>query len=222
MSETTLQLVEVNQRTLTTWHNNRLKGQEVSVLLQGLDLPEAHPVALDALLPARVQPVVPPQYSHQLHNYQMPPDTAGQAKTKFKKIKPSAACTSATATSFEPSALHLQRSATFSQLRTIYPRPTAPHPLVPDTPTAPVVSQIFLVPCPAPFSTINPGAISSDPPANATQTKRLYSRTVKANTCRKCGQFRTQETGHSQYKGKIFCPNKETITKEQWLQNMRK
>ncbi|XP_052420251.1 uncharacterized protein LOC127964133 [Carassius gibelio] len=81
MSDTTLQLVEVNQRTLTTWHNNRLKGQEVSLLLQGLDLPEARPVALDVLPPARVQPVVPPQYSHQLHTYQMPPDTAGQAKT---------------------------------------------------------------------------------------------------------------------------------------------
>lgn len=224
MSETTLQLVEVNQRTLTTWHNERLKGQEVSVLLQGLQLPEARPVALDALPPARVQPVVPPQYSHQFHNYQMPPYTAGQAKTKIRKIQPSAACTSATATSFEPSALHPQHSATFSQLRTIYPRLTAPHPLVPDTPTVPVVSQMLLLPCPAPFSTINSRAISSDLPANdtATPTRRTYNRTVKANTCRKCGQFRTQETGHSQYKGKIFCPNKETITKEQWLLNMRK
>ncbi|XP_026116625.1 uncharacterized protein LOC113095216 [Carassius auratus] len=224
MSDTTLQLVEVNQRTLTTWHNNRLKGQEVSLLLQGLDLPEARPVALDVLPPARVQPVVPPQYSHQLHTYQMPPDTAGQAKTKFRKIAPSATCTSATATSIWPSAVHPQRSATSSQLWTICPRPTAPHPLVPDTPTAPVVSQMFLVPCPAPFSTINPGAISSEPPANdtATPTKRSYNRTVKANSCRKCGQFRTQETGHSQYKGKIYCPNKETITKEQWLQIMRR
>ncbi|XP_026109429.1 uncharacterized protein LOC113081601 [Carassius auratus] len=224
MNDTTLQLVEVNQRTLTTWHNNRLKGQEVSLLLQGLDLPEARPVALDVLPPARVQPVVPPQYSHQLHTYQMPPDTAGQAKTKFRKIAPSATCTSATATSIWPSAVHPQRSATSSHLRTICPRPTAPHPLVPDTPTAPVVSQMFLVPCPAPFSTINPGAISSEPPANdtATPTKRSYNRTVKANSCRKCGQFRTQETGHSQYKGKIYCPNKETITKEQWLQIMRR
>ncbi|XP_026105801.1 uncharacterized protein LOC113077691, partial [Carassius auratus] len=179
MSDTTLQLVEVNQRTLTTWHNNRLKGQEVSLLLQGLDLPEARPVALDVLPPARVQPVVPPQYSHQLHTYQMPPDTAGQAKTKFRKIAPSATCTSATATSIWPSAVHPQRSATSSQLRTICPRPTAPHPLVPDTPTAPVVSQMFLVPCPDPFSTINPGAISSEPPANdtATPTKRSYNRT---------------------------------------------
>ncbi|XP_052441051.1 uncharacterized protein LOC127979557 [Carassius gibelio] len=179
MSDTTLQLVEVNQRTLTTWHNNRLKGQEVSLLLQGLDLPEARPVALDVLPPARVQPVVPPQYSHQLHTYQMPPDTAGQAKTKFRKIAPSATCTSATATSIWPSAVHPQHSATSSQLRTICPRPTAPHPLVPDTPTAPVVSQMFLVPCPAPFSTINPGAISSEPPANdtATPTKRSYNRT---------------------------------------------
>lgn len=130
----------------------------------------------------------------------MPPDTAGQAKTKIRKIQPAAACTSATATSFEPSALHPQRSATFSQLRTIYPRPTALHPLAPDTPTAPAVSQMLLLPCPGPFSSINPGAISSDPPADgtATPTKRSYNRTVKANTCRKCGQFRTQETGHSQ------------------------
>ncbi|XP_052450243.1 uncharacterized protein LOC128011639 [Carassius gibelio] len=185
MNDTTLQLVEVNQRTLTTWHNNRLKGQEVSLLLQGLDLPEARPVALDVLPPARVQPVVPPQYSHQLHTYQMPPDTAGQAKTKFRKIAPSATCTSATATSIWPSAVHPQRSATSSQLRTICPRPTAPHPLVPDTPTAPVVSQMFLVPCPAPFSTINPGAISSEPPANdtATPTKRSYNRTIDEHSC---------------------------------------
>ncbi|XP_067308276.1 uncharacterized protein [Pseudorasbora parva] len=218
MSKTALQLVEVDQKNLTTWHNECLQGQEVSGLLRGLKPPEACPVSLDALHLARVQPVVSPQYSHQLHNYQMPPDTAGQANTKFRKIQPSAACTSATATSFEPSALHPQRSATFHQLRKIYPRPTAPHPLVPDTPIAPVVSQMLLLPCPAPFSTFNPGAISSVPPP----TKRLYKRSVKANTCRKCGQFRTQETGHSQFRGKIFCPNKETITKEQWLQIMRK
>lgn len=52
MSETTIQLVEVNQRTLTMWYNDNLKGQEISMLLQGLDLPEVRPVALDALPPA--------------------------------------------------------------------------------------------------------------------------------------------------------------------------
>lgn len=163
---------------------------------------------------ARVQPVVSPQYSHQLHNYQMPPDTAGQAKTKFREIKPSA-------TSFKPSALHPQRSATFSQLRTIYPRLTAPHSLVPDTPTALLFLRCYCCPDQPHFP---PLTLEQFPLTHlqmtATPTKLSYNRTVKANTCRKCGQFRTQETGHIQYKGKIFCPNKETITKEQWLQNM--
>jgi len=33
MGGTTLQLVEVNQNTLIQWYNNRLKKQELSVLL---------------------------------------------------------------------------------------------------------------------------------------------------------------------------------------------
>jgi hypothetical protein len=37
-------------------------------------------------------------------------------------------------------------------------------------------------------------------------------------TCKKCGKPQTKETGHSQYYGQSYCPNKEgQIPREQWL-----
>lgn len=70
---TTLQLVEVNQTTLIHWYSQRLKGQEVSVLLQDMQLPVARPVAGDPLPLAKTKPVSLPQYQHQPHTYHMPP-----------------------------------------------------------------------------------------------------------------------------------------------------
>ncbi|XP_035988145.1 uncharacterized protein LOC110367754 isoform X4 [Fundulus heteroclitus] len=52
--------------------------------------------------------------------------------------------------------------------------------------------------------------------------KRPYKRTVQANTCKKCGLFRTVRTGHSHYRGKVYCPQTEVLTKQQWLEEMRK
>lgn len=40
-----MQLVEVNQKTLIQWFNNRQKKQELSVLLQGIQLPQHLPEA---------------------------------------------------------------------------------------------------------------------------------------------------------------------------------
>ena len=45
---------------------------------------------------------------------------------------------------------------------------------------------------------------------------------VLRNTCKKCGQFRTAETGHSQYKDIIYCPSVEAVPKEQWLEDIKK
>jgi hypothetical protein len=57
------------------------------------------------------------------------------------------------------------------------------------------------------------------PPA---ERKRPYNRTGEANKCRRCGEPRSAATGHSQYKGKIYCPSSESLTKEQWLAERRK
>ena len=60
---------------------------------------------------------------------------------------------------------------------------------------------------------------SAVPPA---ERKRPYNRTGEANKCRRCGEPRSAATGHSQYKGKIYCPSSESLTKEQWLAERRK
>ncbi len=57
----------------------------------------------------------------------------------------------------------------------------------------------------------------SAPPAPVAAPVRKLTRKVQHNTCKKCGQFRTAETGHSQYKGIIYCPSVETVPKEQWF-----
>ncbi|XP_043092083.1 uncharacterized protein LOC122342369 [Puntigrus tetrazona] len=59
-------------------------------------------------------------------------------------------------------------------------------------------------------------------PAPARAPVRKLTRRVEHNTCKKCGQFRTVETGHSQYKGIIYCPSVETLPKQQWLENIKK
>ncbi|XP_056880780.1 uncharacterized protein LOC130521167 [Takifugu flavidus] len=71
MEQTTLQLVVVNQTTLMQWYNQRLKGQEVSVLLQGVQLPVTRPVAADPLPCAKTKPISLPQYQHQPPAYQL-------------------------------------------------------------------------------------------------------------------------------------------------------
>ncbi|XP_076848241.1 uncharacterized protein LOC143493605 [Brachyhypopomus gauderio] len=211
MEQTTLQLVEVNQKTLMQWYKERLKSQEVSVLLQGVRLPDARPVAAQPLLPANVQPDEPPQYPHQVHIYHMPPNTAGQAKTKFRKILPSATPPLAPSqrhqdTSIQPPVASME-SGSQASLRMIQPRPSPVLMMLPAGPAVSVMPQVLL---------------PSSVPQPATPTERHYKRTVPYNTCRKCGQSRKTATGHSQYKGKIFCPMTETLTKEQWLEKMRK
>lgn len=59
------------------------------------------------------------------------------------------------------------------------------------------------------------------PPSSIPATPRAYNRKVEANTCKKCGAFRTAATGHSQFRGTIYCPATETLSKEQWLEKMR-
>ena len=64
-------------------------------------------------------------------------------------------------------------------------------------------------------------AVPSAVPPQDMKPKRKYNRTGEANKCRRCGEPRTAATGHSQYKGTIYCPSFESLTKEQWLAERR-
>ncbi|XP_053091155.1 uncharacterized protein LOC113534513 isoform X1 [Pangasianodon hypophthalmus] len=222
---TNLQLVEVNQTTLVQWHNERVKRQDLTLLLQGMDLPDPLPVAAEPLQSASARPAAPPsQGQGQEHAYSLPHNTVGQARQK-RRI-----------TSTSPPDPRETARPKLAPQRQLLPRPPgafvtlAPHP----SPTY----TVFVVPGPSatttpqPSSTppsvvLQPPQASSIPPATAVQPQmprrpRAYTRRVEANTCKKCGRHRTAETGHSQYKGTIYCPNTETLTKEQWLEQIKK
>lgn len=208
MENTTIQLVVVSQTTLIQWHNERQKKQELSVLLQGTVLPPRLPEAEEPLQEGRTQPAeaVPPRHAHQ---YKLPESTAGQA-ARPRPIKP--------------------KGPVKRQLFSSPPEPGPPAQLmthlvqsgpvfqaVPILQTVPLLWQVPVQQTGAvglgttPQSATTPGATQ----------KRLYRRTVQANTCKKCGQFRTIETGHSQYKGRVYCPQTETLSKDDWLKDMQ-
>ncbi|XP_057183182.1 uncharacterized protein LOC130549851 [Triplophysa rosa] len=83
MSETTIQLPEVNAATVTQWFSRRCKSQEQGILKQGIQSPDA-PMAAPEKLPAAMQKE-PTLYSGNLaepHLFILPPNTAGEAKLK--------------------------------------------------------------------------------------------------------------------------------------------
>lgn len=206
MQGTEIQLVEVNQNTLIQWHNDRQKGQELSrptLLLQATTLPSVLPKSEEPLQEAKVLPAEPIP-AQQEHQHQLLESTAGQAP---------------------------QRQTASDQL---------PHPIMPK---GPVKRQLLSIP---PGSILKPqiltpaGLIQVVLPVSVVQgtrpqtgapiittlealtiPKRAYKRTVEANTCKKCRQFRTAETGHSQFRGRVYCPLIETLTKYQWLEEMK-
>ena len=206
MKDTTLQLVTVNQTTLIQWHNKRFKAQDVALLLQGLVLPEARPVSSAPLLPVNTRPTELTPQKHE-HTYSLPANTAGQAKTKL-----------------------IVRDR--GELRAIQPKAPAPQPaiiymplLMPPT-TAPSSNRPLLpsqMTAPSTIYTTHPESADPSNTHNTTpKEKRKYTRTVASNKCTKCGEPRTTDTGHSQYKGRVYCPNRESLTKDQWLRMMKK
>ena len=242
MTSTSLQLVEVNQTTLIQWHNKRVARQDVSLLCQGVDLPAPIPVATEALPAAIVRPAIAPQQPGVEHKYNLPESTAGRAKTN--KRKPTATATAVPAVSVRP------RMATERQLYPRPPQFGAPAPVCSSTPAlsrapAPVgfahpgltqAPVFFMTQAPAFFGTpalpqaqSHPSAPpfvfavpSAVPPHATPRKKKTYNRTGEPNKCRKCGEPRTAFTGHSQFRGTIYCPSIEQVTKEQWLEGMRK
>ena len=84
MQSTTLQLFDINQTTLTQWHNKRLKRQDSRILLQGVNLPDSVPVAARPLPLVQVRPPAVPPRPGPHHQYHLPRSTVGQAVDKRK------------------------------------------------------------------------------------------------------------------------------------------
>ncbi|KAF1387003.1 hypothetical protein PFLUV_G00100740 [Perca fluviatilis] len=202
MQSITLQLVEINQTTLMQWHNKRVKRQDVTLILQGINLPGHIAVASEALPTANTRAAAPPQTHCTELVYNLPPSTVGLAKTKWRAVVPVTAA---------PQAIMPQPSA--QNLLFLQPPASGPLFVFPQATfvcsQAPGTFTFFAVPTPAyraPHTPVAPLAPSAPPPASGRPASkaRFNKRKVEYNTCRKCGQLRTAETGHSQYQGTIY------------------
>ncbi|XP_035999487.1 uncharacterized protein LOC105926893 isoform X4 [Fundulus heteroclitus] len=195
MQQTNLQLVDVSYTTLIQWHHKRVKRQETALVQQGLKLSSRFSVAADPLLLAYTCP------------HSLPSNTVGQAKLKRK--------------------LQFADVKNPSGQRQLLPAPPKRPQLVA---IASIASQGSVIPTSQQeqscwnFSTLAPHvpALAPAPAPKAASTHRgralrKHNRKVLHNTCKNCGQFKIAETGHSQYKGQVYCPAGEVLTKEQWL-----
>ena len=204
MQGSEIQLVEVNQNTLIRWHNIRQKKQELSVLLQGTALPPALSESNEPLQEARVLPAAPTP-AQQEHQYRLPQSTAGQAKQRQ---------------------LPLNIRPKGPVKRQLYATPPAPAPGAIVTPSPHILTPSGLVRVVFPVPVVEGSHPGTSAPTSTVEAgpaaKRPYRRTVNSNTCKKCGQFRTANTGHSQYRGKVYCPHSETLSRDKWLEEMRK
>ena len=220
MQETSIQLVEVNQTTLNQWHNRRVKKQDNALVLQGIDLPSRVPVAAETLLAANVRPAVTPQVPGEPHTYHLPDNTTGQAVTKRMATDAVAAAPAAVRPKPAPK-------------RQLFPKPPTPGPaqILPSSSMPPVLfgtpqtHLITFIPLPGQQYPLTQASVSTASPATtstASARRKPYQKKVLTNTCRKCGQYRTAGTGHSQYKGTIYCPSTEALSKEEWLEQMRR
>ena len=204
MQQTSMQLVDVSHTTLVQWHNNRVKRQDSAVVMQGLDLPSRFSVAADPLPSANIRPVSAPPNPGPAHQYHLPSSTVGQAQVKRKAV---------------PTAPVAVRPPPQRQLFPAPPPPPTSAPQLQLVMLAP--GSTFLAPAPVPIAAPQARGVSpiTAPPAPPV---RKLTRRVLHNTCKKCGQFRTAETGHSQYKGTVYCPSIETVAIGQWLEDIKK
>lgn len=201
MQATTLQLFEVNQTTLIQWHNKRVKRQDLTVLLQGVNLPPSIPVATVPLPPARSLPTVAFQPPGQQHQYHLPSSSVGQARDKRKRAAPPHTSTSV---------LPPQRPLVPQSIPA-----TAPAVLNPSS-----ASPLMLVLAAPQVSSVRTIAPAGPPPP--APVRRSYKRTVESNKCGQCQQPRTKESGHSQFQGTIYCPASAGMPLEEWLEQMRR
>ncbi|KAM8867920.1 uncharacterized protein ACB058_005815 [Synchiropus picturatus] len=213
MARTHITLYEVNQRTLSSWYNERSKAAARETVHAGAAPPsaprtsEALPAAR-SLLPEAVQPDRPMQHI-------LPRDESGLAVTRRGPLAPG---------HFK---LAVQQAGTPSSSLA---SPTAAGPSTAGPSTAGPSTAGPSTAGPSTSSTAATGVsrttrwrwkvlqekarlAQEDSSATPNKARRVFN-------CSSCGQPRTRATGHSRYKKLAFCSNTDGRTVEQWHVDM--
>ena len=155
-------------------------------------------------LPANPLLEKPWEHNHEQHIFHNPPNTAGHARLKFKKNCP-------VALGAPPA----------EQPQVVMEAPAS----VPSVSAQQGHEVLILEPAQAKTEPLTRTSQwkkrEREEAQGKASLKRRYTRKVEYNLCKKCGQPRIKLNGHSQFKGKIYCPSFETSTRDEWLAQIK-
>lgn len=191
---TSLALYDINQTTLVLWSKNKTRREETSMLMQGINLPTPSPCSSTCQLPPNQRPTTPPPTLGDLHAYPDARDTTGMAAVRaFSEADkfPPPPSISEVGAEAEVTTVTVSRTTEWRRRK----RATS----------ATAVAA----------GSGGGGGGGPDPSAGG-PTKRPR----KEYSCNRCKKS-ISGTGHTQYFGKRYCPELDTVSKEQWLANRK-
>ncbi|XP_058509620.1 uncharacterized protein LOC131475475 [Solea solea] len=215
MACTRIQLFDVNQRTLSMWHNERSKALMRDTIALAVPGPSA-PQAAAERLPAPRAPLQDPQQPDQPLEHHVPADASGLAVTIRGPLAPelfdlivdhqSATTSSASATTTSSSSADTTTTTSTASTKA----------------TAPTVAPATIAPA-IPRSTAWRRRVHAEMERRAQELGNFAKpyKKVPQFMCRRCGQPKTKQYGHSRYKRGTFCAQADGGTVEQWLSAMK-
>ncbi|XP_071501526.1 uncharacterized protein [Diadema antillarum] len=196
---TSLQLLDINQRTLIQWHDKRSKREERTVLEMGVSVPRP-PLTTTRPLPAATDRphTMPTPPTDQQFQFRTVPNTAGQATTRRKTTHQ----VNTAAPQVNPIIIQIQPTS-------------APSPIHPATPA----SQPRNMPCPPVFTARSTKSYWKQREEKEGKERKTYKPRTKPTICSQCKLVRDSEH-HTQYYGKWYCGHTQQMSLDEWKELM--
>ncbi|XP_054868782.1 uncharacterized protein LOC129349489 [Amphiprion ocellaris] len=250
LDQTNLVLVPVNNTTVSSWLLRRDKRRDRDMLLQGTVLPKQLPLAKELLPAVNTLPDVPVQQARETMTFEDPENHEGEAfprqHTLAANKQPVFYPPYAT---FPPQfvpATPLQQAPQWQHLPSYLHAPSLMHsPFAHAPPLQPAPPLQLAPPCPGaapcpvapPWQKAPPVCPPSEPRQRAWRLKKaaqedeeLVSRGEPPKkrlakekyhyTCKQCGQDKSKRTGHTQMKGRWYCPA-SGLTLDEWRKTLQ-
>ncbi|XP_052472153.1 uncharacterized protein LOC128028874 [Carassius gibelio] len=212
MAQTKLKLFELNQLTISQWHNTRIKKQEREVLQQDIE-----PFTAPLVAPEQLPPVLPKlpeaiQHGHSSFEFKIPQDASGQAAPRSRGQLPPGGLTPAPQV---PPATSAPVSVPAAAAHTSTRATAAPAMLIPV-----VGADEQRVPRTTAWrrKKLVEAAAAAAAQGLAARKRKLPQQFL----CQKCWQPKTKEFGHSQFRGVHFCAKVSGKTVAQWMEEVKK